>query len=275
MLQLGHIELGTPSRPPLVFFHGYPAAAQQVMAVPDLAIFDRFRLVAVDRPGFGESVPAADSTELVTRFESLLDMLAIDRFHLLAVSAGVATAVVLADRLRERTNSLTAISSLGPLCERELFDALPRMVRRLFTLARFSPWFLAKIFERRLTTFVAELPRTPPATLAAILSSRDRDALRDPRIAQAMAGARRHAFTQGALAVAREARRMQQPWPIRDWRFPFPVRLFHGDADLLVPPLHAEWLNRRIAGSRLTIVPGEGHYSLPIFRLEEILAGVA
>ena len=76
------------------------------------------------------------------------------------------------------------------------------------------------------------------------------------------------------MTVAREARRMQQHWPIADWRFPFPVRLFHGSADILVPPVHAEWLHRRIAGSRLAIVPGEGHYSLPIFRLEEILAEI-
>jgi pimeloyl-ACP methyl ester carboxylesterase len=67
---------------------------------------------------------------------------------------------------------------------------------------------------------------------------------------------------------------MQRHWPIADWRFPFPVRLFHGGADHLVPSVHAEWLHRRIAGSRLDIVPGEGHYSLPMLRLEEILAEI-
>ena len=136
---LGHIELGNSARPPLVFFHGYPAAAQQVMAVPDLGVFDRFRLIAVDRPGFGDSAPAGDGAELIARFRQLLETLMIDKFHIVAVSAGAGTAFVLADRLRDRVMSLTSISSLGPLDERELFDSLPTMVRWIFTLARTSP----------------------------------------------------------------------------------------------------------------------------------------
>jgi pimeloyl-ACP methyl ester carboxylesterase len=274
MSGLGHIELGNSARPPLVFFHGYPAAAQQVMAVPDIAVFDRFRIISVDRPGFGESTPAADRAELIARFAQLLAMLTIGKFHIVAVSAGAATAFVLADRLRERVLSLTSISSLGPLCERELFDVLPAMVRRLFTLARHSPWLLAKIFEWRLKARAGEQENFRTGYLAALLSPRDRAALRDPRIQQALRVTTQHAFRQGALAVAQEARRMQQHWPIDDWQFPFPVRLFHGDADHLVPPVHAEWLARHIAGSRLFVVPGEGHYSLPMFRLAEILARI-
>jgi pimeloyl-ACP methyl ester carboxylesterase len=271
---LGHIELGNSAQPPLVFFHGYPAAAQQVMAVPDLGVFDRFRLVAVDRPGFGDSAPAGDGAELAARFRQLLATLKIDRFHIVAVSAGAATAFVLADRLRDRVLSLTSISSLGPLAEPELFDVLPAMVRWIFTVARHSPWLLAKIFEWRLKAFAPEQQGSYPRYLATILSMRDKAALLDPRIQRALRTTRRRAFKQGALTVAREARGMLQHWPIADWRFPFPVRLFHGDADHLVPPAHAEWLARQIAGSRLDIVPGEGHYSLPMFRLAEILAGI-
>jgi pimeloyl-ACP methyl ester carboxylesterase len=271
MSHLGHIELGTPSRVALVFLHGFPAAAQQVMAVPDLGIFDRFRLIAIDRPGFGDSAPSSEGADVIARFRHLLAELGIDRFHLLAVSAGTATAFLVADCLRERVLSLTAISSLGPLDQRELYAPLPAMVRALFTLARHSPFLLAKMFEWRLRSSV---PDYRLGYLEKILSPRDKAALRDPRIQDALHTSRRLAFKQGARAVAREARLMQQHWLIADWRFPFPVRLFHGSADHLVPPLHSEWLHARSPGSRLELVPDEGHYSLPIFRLPEILAEI-
>ena len=274
MSQLGYIELGTPSQVPLIFFHGFPSAAHQILAVPDLDVFARFRLIAVDRPGFGDSAPSEDGVDLVARFEPWLQSLGIDRFHLLAVSGGARAAYELANRLRGRALSLTSICPLGPLDEPELYRPLPAIARGLFALARVSPWLLAKIFAWRLEASAREGKPAQPTQMEKILSPRDRQVLRDPHIQAVLDESYRLAFKQGALAVAREARRMQQPWRVGDWDFPFAVRLYHGDADLLVPPVHSQWLHRRSPGSRLDLLPGEGHYSLPILRLPEILAQI-
>jgi pimeloyl-ACP methyl ester carboxylesterase len=102
MAPLGHFELGTPSGVPLVFLHGFPSAAHQVLATPDLSVFARFRLIAFDRPGFGDSAPSPDDADISVRFESLVRDLGIDTFHLLSVSGGTRTAFELADKMRDR-----------------------------------------------------------------------------------------------------------------------------------------------------------------------------
>jgi pimeloyl-ACP methyl ester carboxylesterase len=273
MSSLGHFELGTPSGIPLVFLHGFPSAAHQVLAASDLTIFARFRLIAIDRPGFGESAPLQDDADLGARFSHLLRDLNIGTFHLLSVSGGTRTAFELADQMRDRVSSLAAVSSLGPLDERALLQALPTVVRGLFTAAHYTPWLLAKVFERRLA-MSARGRRAQPAYLERILSPRDKEILRDPHVLEILEASYQRAFRQGARAVVREAQRMRQPWRVGDWRFPFPVRLYHGSDDLMVPPVHSQWLHDRSAGSTLRLFPGEGHYSLSIARLSDILAEV-
>jgi pimeloyl-ACP methyl ester carboxylesterase len=273
MAPLNYFELGTPSGLPLVFLHGFPSAAHQVLATPDLAIFARFRLIAVDRPGFGGSAPSQDATDLGERFGGLLQNLGIGTFHLLSVSGGTRTAFELADQMRDRVSSLAAVSSLGSLDTRALFQALPTIVRALFATAHYAPWLLVKFFERRLAQS-ARGKRAQPAYLEKILSLRDKEILRDPHVLDILEESYQRAFKQGALAIVGEAQRMRQKWRIDDWRFPFPVRIYHGSADLLVPPIHSQWLHDRSAGSTLRLFPGEGHYSLPIARLSDILAEI-
>lgn len=54
---------------------------------------------------------------------------------------------------------------------------------------------------------------------------------------------------------------------------PTPVRSAHrhGDGDRVVPPTHAHWWHKRVAGSELHVVPDEGHISLVGRHAEQIL----
>jgi pimeloyl-ACP methyl ester carboxylesterase len=63
---------------------------------------------------------------------------------------------------------------------------------------------------------------------------------------------------------------------VSDWGFPLdrirmPVELWYGEADHIVPPLHARLLAAALPDARLELVEGEGHYSLPIVRCEQVL----
>lgn len=47
-----------------------------------------------------------------------------------------------------------------------------------------------------------------------------------------------------------------------------------GDADVITPPAMSRHYHRRIPGSRLNVVPGEGHLSLPFNHAGAILSSI-
>jgi pimeloyl-ACP methyl ester carboxylesterase len=109
-------------RPPLLALHGWldNAASFQPMA-PWLA---KYRLVALDMPGHGQSFHYHEAAEY-TLFTALLDILAAadglgwGRFAVLGHSMGGAFASMLAAAAPERIDTLYLIEALGPLAAPE------------------------------------------------------------------------------------------------------------------------------------------------------------
>jgi 3-oxoadipate enol-lactonase len=72
-LRFGYETAGDPGRPPLVFLHGIGGAARAWRG--QLAAFgDRYRAMAWDMPGYGDSLPLARAS-MVTLAEALQDFL--------------------------------------------------------------------------------------------------------------------------------------------------------------------------------------------------------
>ena len=51
-----------------------------------------------------------------------------------------------------------------------------------------------------------------------------------------------------------------RPWGFELESIAVPVRLWHGEADILIPPAHSRRLARRIPAAELVLVPGAGHW---------------
>jgi pimeloyl-ACP methyl ester carboxylesterase len=72
-----------------------------------------------------------------------------------------------------------------------------------------------------------------------------------------------HLFWPLTVVAQRQLGLPPQPWPFGLEEISgVDVRIYHGDADILVPPHHAKHLAERIPRSRLHLYPGEGHLSL-------------
>jgi pimeloyl-ACP methyl ester carboxylesterase len=50
-----------------------------------------------------------------------------------------------------------------------------------------------------------------------------------------------------------------------------PVSLWQGDLDLMVPPAHGRWLAREIPHARVHLLPQDGHLSITVGRLGDVL----
>jgi pimeloyl-ACP methyl ester carboxylesterase len=99
---------------PMVLLHGIGHRRQLWQPVVD-RLSDRFDLVAVDLPGFGESAPSTSADPspewLAGRIESLMDSLGWPTAHLVGSSLGCWIALELARRGRAR--SVTALMPAG------------------------------------------------------------------------------------------------------------------------------------------------------------------
>jgi len=50
-----------------------------------------------------------------------------------------------------------------------------------------------------------------------------------------------------------------------------PVTVWQGDVDLMVPYAHGVWQSQTIPNARARLLPGEGHLSIGVGKLEEII----
>jgi pyruvate dehydrogenase E2 component (dihydrolipoamide acetyltransferase) len=133
-LRLRCLELGEGDRVPVLLLHGFGADLNTWMFTqPELA--DGRRTVAMDLPGHGGStkeVGAGDSESLTDFAAGALDVLGIERGHLVGHSMGGAVAGLLALRRPERVASLTLIAAagLGAEINGSFIDGFVRAARR-------------------------------------------------------------------------------------------------------------------------------------------------
>jgi pimeloyl-ACP methyl ester carboxylesterase len=90
-----------------------------------------------------------------------------------------------------------------------------------------------------------------------------------------MLAALREGLRQGDEGALWDLALYAGPWgfPLEDIKIP--VELWQGTADRIVPSFHARVLANALARPTLKLVPGAGHYSLPLGHADEILASLA
>jgi pimeloyl-ACP methyl ester carboxylesterase len=76
---------------------------------------------------------------------------------------------------------------------------------------------------------------------------------------------------EGPRGILHELSLYAQDWDFRPEEIVLTVDLWHGEADPIVPVAHAHALVERLPRVRPAILPGEGHFSLPINHMERIL----
>ena len=62
-----------------------------------------------------------------------------------------------------------------------------------------------------------------------------------------------------------------QPWGFDLDQVRVPVTLWQGEEDLMVPFAHGQWLADRVPGVRAHLLPGEGHLSISVGAIEQML----
>jgi pimeloyl-ACP methyl ester carboxylesterase len=124
-LEIFYREAGRPDAPPLLLLHGFPTSSHMFRELmPRLA--DRFRLIAPDLPGFGQSAMPTDGRfrytfeNLAWTIERFTEAIKLERFAVYIFDYGAPVGLRMALEFPERINAI--ISQNGNAYEEGLSD---------------------------------------------------------------------------------------------------------------------------------------------------------
>ncbi len=272
---LGFAEYGAPDGRPVLYFHGLPASRFEAGLTDQAAVRLGVRIVAPDRPGFGRTdfQPGRTLADWPEDVGQLADALGIQRFAVLGVSGGGPCAVACACRMPQRLTAAGLVGSLGPVARPELARAMKWPARLSFFLARRWPeaarWLYAEPAGRLLR-------RAPLLALHLLqVAKPDRPVLERADIRNILRESIREAFRCGGLGALEELRLYASEWKLDFGRINCPVYLWHGEQDRTVPVIMGRHLAATISQCQARFYRQEGHFSLPVNHMEEILRALA
>jgi pimeloyl-ACP methyl ester carboxylesterase len=225
--------------PALVLLHGIGSGSGSWVHQLD-AFASRFRVVAWDAPGYGESAPldehAPSAADYARALEAFLDALQIGRCLLVAQSLGALMATALAARSPERLDGLVLISPANGYGRATPAERAEKLQARLDAMERLGPAGLADARAGNLLSTHAS-----PEALALV---RENMARLDP------AGHAQAAHMLAGGSLVDDAARYKGP-----------TLVLCGTADKVTPLAACETVAMAFADHTFVAVPGPGHAS--------------
>ena len=270
--RLGVAEFGAPDGEPVFYFHGFPASRLEAHLMDTLARERGARVIALDRPGYGLSdfAPRRTIPDWPDDVAACADALGVGRFSVVGVSGGGPYAAACALRLSDRLKAVGIVCGLGPLHERgatkgmiKFHDYGLRFVARFPSLARPVFATATQFFRRHPEVVVRRLAEHCPPTDKAVLCR--------PEVADVICRSYAEAFRSGSAGACHDLMLYTRPWGFALSDIRRPVFLWHAESDTIVPIALGRRVARAIQDCRSFWYPGEGHFSLAVNHVGEIL----
>lgn len=266
--KLAYAEYGRRQGSPAFYFHGTPGGLLEGRLLDEAARLQDVRLIAVDRPGYGRSdfKKGRRITDWPDDVADLAEALGIERFGVVGLSGGGPHAQACAAAMPQRVTTTVIVSGAGS--PEAAVDGRGR-VARVFIKAMLALTPIFAWIAAMWTAFWA--PHTRQWMMP---RSIDRTVMKRRGVREALAEEVRAALRPGGRAMAQDLVLFSRPWgftPREVGRVP--VRLWHGDADKIVPVSIGRYFTREIPGCRATFVAGGGHMMI-IDHAGEIMAAI-
>lgn len=271
---LAYAEYGAAEGTPVLYFHGLPSSRREGALADRQARRLGLRIISVDRPGFGGSSFQSDRriADWPGDISRLADTLSLPRFGVMGTSGGGPYVLACAASLPDRVTGAVLLCGLGRVAETSDTPAFRGFARFALGVARRAPVLLPAVCIP-----VAWGLHTPAVDFyfkhfAHGLGDLDSRALLDPLVRGALVAAFRESARGGHRGPCHDLRIAAHPWGFDPRDITVPVHFFHGDRDRVVPHSMSTELAGLIRGARVDILPGEGHYSLPVRHSREALS---
>ena len=245
----------------VLWCHGGPGSRIEPEPLSAAAADAGWRVVGIDRPGYGKSSPQPGRTigGWVADGLAVADHLGIDRFVAVGVSTGGAYALALASQAPERVIGVVACCALTDMQWAEgkamMQDAqiqgiwgAPNRDAALAVAAEAMGEDGSKMLSQAGET------NLPPA---------DQAMLSDPEQLASLMRGFPEMFAHGVAGYTDDRLADGPGWGTFDVsRIMGPVSVLHGALDTIVPVAHAEYTAKIVPGATLRIVEELGHFSI-------------
>jgi len=268
-------EYGDPLGSPVIFCHGWPSSRTMAQLADEPARALGIRIISPDRPGISGSSMQLDRklSDWPRVVEQLANDLEIAEFRILAISGGAPYAYATAIAMPERVRAIAIIGGVIPFAELKDFKGLLPLYRWMLAFYRNQPRLLRQLFflARPFLSFRAPIRVRPLLLKMLLLRPCDAASLRDDAAFEAIFESQRRAWRGSVEGVLVDAQIYAQPWGFTIEDVQVPVRLWHGMEDRAFAVRLAEEMANRFPNCKTRFIQNEGHYSLPIRHMREIL----
>jgi len=258
---------------PLVFHHGTPGAATPVRALERAAHQRGLRLVTTSRPGYGDSSRdrGRSVVDVAGDTAEVLQAIGADRCLVAGWSGGGPHALACAARL-SATAAVLVIAGVAPYAAEGLNWTAGMGDENVveFTSALGGEDQLRPYLNEQREHLKAVTVTDIISSLDTLLPDVDRAVLTD-EFGEDMASGFREALRTGVDGWLDDDLAFTMPWGFDFDEISIPVMLWQGSADLMVPFAHGQWLSSRLPGVAAHLEQGEGHLSLALGALDEML----
>lgn len=257
----------------VLWCHGGPGNRRQPAEAAAALVPAGFRLVGIDRPGYGASDPWPDRRigDWVSQGIAVADHLGIDRFAAVGVSTGGAYALALAARHPDRVTGVVACCAVTDMrwdgaregMSADVTDVWDAPDRSTALHLVTDTWGHdgSKMLERMAAGDAPPLPQA------------DIDRFADPSYLAALLDGSPLSFRQGVEGYVDDRRADGPGWASIDLSaVACPVIVLHGESDTIVPVAHAHHTASIVPGARLDLRAGQGHFSIGAALPDSLLA---
>jgi len=274
--QLAYVEYGSATGTPVFFFHGWPSSRTMAQLTDAAARELGVKIISADRPGIRDSSfqPNRKLVDWPQIVEELADHLGVQQFRILTISGGAPYAYAVAWKMPDRVQAVAIASGAPPIVDLNDYSGLLSLYRRLLWLYDRSPQALRGLFylAGAIARFRPPVRFRPLMLKLLQLQPCDATSLEDSVAFEACFESQRRAWRASVKGLTVDAEIFAAPWGFRLEDIDVPVRLWHGTKDRAFSTGVAEYVAARLPNCKARYVEGEGHYSLPIRHMREILA---
>src|SRR5215467_6069542 len=268
-------EYGDPTGTPVIFCHGWPSSRTMAQLADQPARDVGVRIISPDRPGISGSTMHFDRTlsDWPSVVKRLVDDLGLNHFRILAISGGAPYAYATAVAMPGRVRAIAIVGGVIPFAELTDFKGLLPLYRWMLTFYRYRPQVLRQMFRvvRPFLSIRAPIRFRPLLLKMLLLRPCDAASLRNEAAFEAIFESQRRAWRGSAEGVMIDAQVYAQPWGFAIEDVHVPVRLWHGIEDRAFAVQLAEDIANRFPNCKARFIQREGHNSLPIRHMHEIL----
>lgn len=231
------------------------------------------RIISPDRPGIRNSTLQRERKLLdwPSLLEEVAEQMSIGEFRVLGISGGAPYALAAGWAIPERVRAVAVVSSAPPITELADRNGLLPLYRWLLFFYPRHRELLRLSFNVARPFLSVKVPLRFRPLLLKLLQPCDASVMRDIAAFEACFESQRQAWRASADGLMIDAEIYANPWGFAPENIRVPVRLWHGKRDRSFHWSLAQSLADRLPLCHRHLVENEGHYSLPIRHMREIL----